>query len=82
MGFLSDLFDAIDTTLGVKTESESEREVRIEGRESDPHQHSDGSYGTDTYAAKVIYENGEKVHESNAGWGHISNGSDKSDHVK
>jgi hypothetical protein len=90
--FFDSLFNSLDNILGPSSsgqnsssdtpESEPVREVRIEGRESQPHEHDDGSHGTDTYAAKVIYENGEKVHESNAEWGHISNGSDNPDHVK
>lgn len=59
-------------------------EVRIEGRQSREHTHSDGSRGTDTYAAKVTYRDGQKVSEQNAGWGHITNRNDgsSSDHVK
>ena len=92
MGFLGDLFDSLlgtgkaeESTSSKNEENdheESDREVRIEGRESRPHHHSDGSYGTDTYAAKVIYENGIKIHESDAGFGHISNGSENPNHVK
>jgi len=58
--------------------------VRIEGRQSERHQHSDGTYGRDTYAAKVSYRDGEKVSEKNAGFGHISvsDSGSKTGHVK
>jgi len=56
----------------------------IEGRESKPHTHSSGKSGTDTYAAKVSYDNGKAVSEKNAGFGHVSNNSDgtKTGHLK
>lgn len=59
-------------------------EVRIEERQSHEHTHSDGTKGHDIYAAEVSYRDGEPVHESNAGFGHISVGEDgsQSDHVK
>jgi len=58
--------------------------VRIEGRQSERHQHRDGTHGQDTYAAKVSYRGGEKTGEKNAGFGHISVGDDgsKTGHVK
>ena len=51
----------------------------IEGRASSHHQHNDGSYGRDIYAARVSYSGGEKVSESrDDNWGkmHESGGSD------
>jgi len=74
------LFDIFKSSDSEK--SESVREVRIEGRQGDVHEHNDGTSGRDTYAAKVSYVDGEKVHETNAGYGHISNGSSTPDHVK
>lgn len=57
--------------------------VRIEGRQSDRHSHSDGTMGRDTYAAKVSCRDGVCT-EKNAGFGHISVGDDGSQkgHVK
>jgi hypothetical protein len=46
-------------------------EVKIEGRLSDEHTHKDGTRGRDIYAAKVAYRDGKKVHETDAGWGHV-----------
>jgi len=52
--------------------------VWIEGRTSDWHQHKDGSYGRDHYAAKVSYRGGEKVGETRAsGWGKVHEESSK-----
>ena len=46
-------------------------EVRVEGRLSKEHTHKDGTKGRDAYAARVVYRNGKKVDERNAGWGHV-----------
>ncbi len=75
MGFFSSLF-------GGSSES-SKDEVRIEGRQSSHHTHSDGTSGHDVYAAKVSCR-GNECSEKNAGWGHISVGDDGSQkgHVK
>lgn len=54
----------------------------IEGRESKTHTHKDGSKGTDTYAAEVVYRDNSVVNEKDSGFGHISNGSSTPDHVK
>jgi len=54
-----------------KITSHGKQGVFIEGRQSNFHQHKNGSYGRDIYAAKVTYKNDEKVAESNAGWGKV-----------
>jgi hypothetical protein len=35
----------------------------MEGRASEPHRHSDGTYGRDIYVARVEYRHGQKVSE-------------------
>ena len=83
MGLFDILFGSSDSNSKPDSEENgSSREVWIEGRESNHHTHSDGTTGTDTYAARVSYVDGVNVHETNAGYGHISNGSSTPDHVK
>lgn len=74
------LFDIFKSSDSEK--SESVREVRIEGRQGDVHEHNDGTSGRDTYAVKVSYVDGVNVHEKDADFSHISNGSSTPDHVK
>lgn len=78
MGLFDFLFGSGSSSSG------SRDEVRIEGRQSKRHQHNDGTWGRDIYAAEVSCRDGEKVSERNAGWGHVSVGDDgsKSDHLK
>ena len=46
----------------------------LEGEESSPHTHKDGSYGTDVEAYRNTYKDGERVsHEKATDWGKIHN---------
>ena len=75
MGILSFLFGDSGNSSG--------DEVRIEGRQSHEHTHSDGTSGHDIYAAQVTCRDGE-CSEKNAEWGHISVREDgsRTGHVK
>ena len=46
--------------------------VTVEGRVSNPHPHSDGTFGRDVYAAKVTRakDGSGRTSEKNHGWGH------------
>jgi|ADurb_Gel_01_Slu_FD_contig_21_2592160_length_276_multi_4_in_0_out_0_1 hypothetical protein len=76
MGILSFLF-------GDSGGSSHNDDVKIEGRRSQDHTHSDGTRGHDIYAARVSCRDGECT-EKNAGWGHISVREDgsRTGHVK
>ena len=54
------------------------RETRLEGEESQPHQHRDRTYGTDIEAFRNTYDDDVRVsHEKASDWGKVHTSSDE-----
>lgn len=67
MGWLTDIAEAVGLSSGTK------HGTFVEGKESNPHQHGDKTYGTDIEAYRNTYDDdGKLVHSEKAkDWGKI-----------